>query len=179
MKKNTKNAFTLVEMILVTVIIGIVAGIVINVINIPRVQARSRDSKRIGDLKRIQTALELYFADKRAYPVNAGFSLANTVLTGTNLIAPSYMDQIPLDPNNGKNAKNTSTMKCRSGSTTHGYYYITDANGTKYVISAIMELVIPPENINNKCSNIPNCISGVACGSDASNAFCYCVQNPM
>lgn len=177
MKKNIKNGFTLVEMVLVTVIIGIVAGIVINIINIPRVQARSRDSKRIGDLKRIQTALELYFADNRVYPPVATFGFVQTVLAG--YILPNYMDQIPLDPLNDKVVKNTTTMQCRENGTRHGYYYKTDAIGTKYVISAIMELVIPPENINNKCNNIPNCISGVACGGDASNAFCYCVQNPM
>lgn len=179
MKKNIKNGFTLVEMVLVTVIIGIVAGIVINIIDIPRVQARSRDSKRIGDMKRIQTALELYFAANRAYPQVTNFGFAQTVLASA--IVPTYMDQIPLDPLNNKVVKNTSTMQCRENGTRHGYYYKTDADGTKYVMSAIMELVISSENINSRCDNISNCKtgSGVACGTDASNNYCYCVQNPM
>ena len=176
MKKNIKNGFTLVEMVLVTVIIGIVAGIVINIIDIPRVQARSRDSKRISDMKRIQTALELYFGENRVYPIQISFGFAQTVLAGS--IVPSYMDQIPLDPLNNKTAKST-TMRCRNNSPTHGYYYITNGTGTKYVISAITELAIPSENINNRCNNVPNCTSGINCGSSSGNNYCYCVQNPM
>jgi len=180
MDKKQKG-FTLIEMILVTVIIGILAGVVITVIDIPRTQARSRDSKRIGDLKRIQTALELYFADNRAYPRVTSFGLAQAVLAGS--IVPNYMDQIPLDPLNNKTVKDTSAMRCREGSTStlHGYYYKTDANGTKYVMSAIMELAISPENINNRCDNISNCKTGggVVCGPYAGNNYCYCVQNPM
>lgn len=176
MSKNIKNGFTLVEMVLVTVIIGIVAGIVINIIDIPRVQARSRDSKRIGDMKRIQTALELYFADNRVYPQITTFGLAQTVLATT--LVTSYMDQIPLDPLNNKTSK-SATMMCRDNSRIHGYYYKTDIAGTKYVISAIMELAISSENINNRCNNVPNCTSGINCGSSSGNSYCYCVQNPM
>lgn len=177
MDKKQKG-FTLVEMIIVTVIIGILAGIVITVINIPRVQAKSRDSKRIGDLKRIQTALELYFADNRTYPEQTSFGLAQTVLADD--IAPTYMDQIPLDPRNGENTSNTGTTRCMNNVYVHGYYYISDIGGAKYVINAIMELPLSMSDVN-QCSNIPNCgdSTGIECGGSYLNPHCYCVQNPM
>jgi hypothetical protein len=36
---------------------------------------KSRDSKRVADIKQIQTALELYFADENEYPDDEGASL--------------------------------------------------------------------------------------------------------
>ena len=172
-----QKGFTLVEMILVTVIIGIVAGIVINVINIPRVQARSRDSKRIGDLKRIQTALELYFADNRQYPSSPTW----TPISNMSDILNPYLDQIPTDPLSGNNTKNNA-IRCMNNIFAYGYYYLSDANGARYVITAINELPLSTED-PNVCFNVPNCdtdITGIECGgSSDSSPYCYCVQNPM
>ena len=176
MDKKQKG-FTLVEMIIVTVIIGILAGIVITVINIPRVQARSRDSKRIGDIKRIQTALELYFADNRQYPVASSSFIPAQSLA----ITPSYIDQIPTDPLSGNNTKNNA-IRCMNNIFAYGYYYLSDANGARYVITAINELPLSTED-PNVCFNVPNCdtdITGIECGgSSDSSPYCYCVQNPM
>ena len=177
MDKKQKG-FTLIEMILVTVIIGILAGVVITVINVPRTQARARDSRRIGDLKRIQTALDLYFFDNRKYPVVPNnFDHTRYALS---VITPSYIDQIPTDPLDGKDTSNTVTMRCMNQRYVHGYYYISDAGGSRYVMAATMELPLNMQD-SNQCSNIPNCdfdISGIHCGGSSTNAYCYCVQNP-
>lgn len=170
-----QKGFTLVEMILVTVIIGIVAGIVINVINIPRVQARSRDSKRIGDLKRIQTALELYFADNRQYPSSPTW----TPISNMSDILNPYLDQVPADPLVG-DAVADNTMKCYDQATRQ-YYYGSNVSQGKYVLMVAMELQDSAES--SKCTDLSNCTggSGLPCGvpTMSSYSYCYCVQNPM
>ena len=47
-------------------IIGLLATLSIIALNTAR--AKARDAKRIGDIKQIQTALELYYNDNNSYP---------------------------------------------------------------------------------------------------------------
>ncbi len=67
-KKNLylKESFTLVEMLIVIVIIGILASALI-----PRlisIQVRSRDTKRKVDMVTIDKALRIYASDNNRYP---------------------------------------------------------------------------------------------------------------
>lgn len=174
MNKKQKG-FTLVEMILVTVIIGIVAGIVINIINIPRVQAKSRDSKRVGDLKMIQSALELYFADNRQYPPQNGSWL---LLSTTHPSLNNYISNIPLDP---RKATSSGTTCFTAGVTNYGYYYRSQTSG-KYILGGVMEIM--DTSLEKRSCNVSDTSN---CGDSAPNNYacqtankrCYCVQNPM
>ena len=177
MKKS--KGFTLIEMLVVVSLIGILSGIALNVINIKKVQQRSRDSRRIGDVKRVQTALELYFADNRAYPVSLSWvninSADNAVKTGLTTSPNIYIDTLPTDPLDGKTSSE-DVMTCH-GIKIHGYYYISNDTGGKYVLNTVMETT---ENADDSlCSSLTNCQSGsgINCGTVA--AYCYCVQNPM
>lgn len=64
--KIYKKAFTLIEMLIVIVIIGILASALIP--RLQAVQARARDSKRKVDLRTIYNANEIYFLDVGKYP---------------------------------------------------------------------------------------------------------------
>ena len=53
-----KKGFTLIELLVVIAIIGILASVVLASLNSAR--KKSRDARRVADIKQIQLALELY-----------------------------------------------------------------------------------------------------------------------
>ena len=78
MSKNNKG-FTLIELLVVIAIIGILSTLAVLALNSAR--AKSRDSKRVADIKQIQASLELYYNDFNTYPVP---TTTNLVLGGAN-----------------------------------------------------------------------------------------------
>jgi general secretion pathway protein G len=85
---NTKRGFTLIELLVVIAIIGILSSVVLASLNSAR--QKSRDARRIADIKQLQLALEL-FADSNSggYP------------SSTSQLAPTYIQVIPTDPQGG------------------------------------------------------------------------------
>ena len=67
MKHKNFSGFTLIEMLIVIVIIGILAAALVP--RLQSVQARARDTKRKVDLRSIYNANEIYFVDNGAYPL--------------------------------------------------------------------------------------------------------------
>lgn len=65
-----KKGFTLVELAIVVVIISILATL--GIISYNSAQLKSRDAKRKADINSIASALELYKADNKKYPVLPG-----------------------------------------------------------------------------------------------------------
>ena len=61
-----KKGFTLIELLVVIAIIGILATV--SVIALQASRARARDSKRLADIKQLQSALALYKHDANTYP---------------------------------------------------------------------------------------------------------------
>ncbi|MCX6798257.1 MAG: prepilin-type N-terminal cleavage/methylation domain-containing protein [Candidatus Falkowbacteria bacterium] len=119
MKKNNKG-FTLIELLVVIAIIGLLSTLSIVALNNAR--ARSRDARRVSDIKQMQTALELYFNDVGTYPsqnIIASATIANGSVT--------YMKTVPTPPT--PNDGNCST-------TTNTYAYTqTGTNGSSYNIT--------------------------------------------
>jgi len=108
MKKNTIKAFTLVEMLIVIVIIGILIASLM-----PRMQSaqwRARDVARKNDLSQIQTAIITSQQDKWVWPessaANAGMAIGKTNWAATDpeiklvvALQNAWMTQVPTDPN--------------------------------------------------------------------------------
>lgn len=95
-----QKGFTLIELLVVIAIIGLLASVVLVALNGARTKAR--DTKRIADLKQMQTALALYYdANNSQYPncpvwtysTDASWNCLQTAL------AP-YMPKLPVDPKN-------------------------------------------------------------------------------
>lgn len=68
LKKATQRGFTIVELLIVIVVIGILAGLVITTYN--GIQQKARNTERQTDLKAIQGQLEAYYATNGKYPDN-------------------------------------------------------------------------------------------------------------
>ncbi len=77
MLKENKKGFTIIELLVVIAIIGLLATISMVALNGAR--KKSRDAKRLADIKQYQTALEMYFNDNNKYPItnHAGLDLGS------------------------------------------------------------------------------------------------------
>jgi prepilin-type N-terminal cleavage/methylation domain-containing protein len=64
-KKNSKG-FTIVELLIVIVVIGILAALVI--VQFTNVQARARDAERKSDIRALQSKVAEYYALNGYYP---------------------------------------------------------------------------------------------------------------
>lgn len=61
-----QRGFTIVELLIVIVVIGILAAITIVAYN--GIQIRARDGQRVSDVATVQKAMELFYADQGRYP---------------------------------------------------------------------------------------------------------------
>jgi len=109
MKRNLRKAFTLVEMLIVVIIIGILMAALL-----PRLkgaQERARDTARKANLSQISTALEMYFNDNGSYP--------DAVCTQWPIfkkaLVPTYMNDIPRDPQKQRITYGTRDWWCGNG----------------------------------------------------------------
>ena len=68
---KAKRGFTLIELLVVIAIIGILASVVLASLNSAR--RKSRDARRLADIKQLQVAMELFFdSNASAYPTTLG-----------------------------------------------------------------------------------------------------------
>ncbi len=121
-----RKGFTLIELLVVISIIGVLSSVVLASLNTARNKAN--DAKRMGDIRSIQKALELYRNDHPGYPVVGGWSSRCSSWPdkgGGNVIpglVPTYLPQMPDDPQ-----MNVSGSLC---------CYLYYSNGTDYKILA-------------------------------------------
>jgi general secretion pathway protein G len=107
-----KKGFTLIELLVVVAIIGLLSTLSIVALNTAR--AKARDSRRVSDIKQIQTALELYYNDNAAYP------------TSTATLVPAYMGQVPTNPTP------TNDGPCAAS---YSYAYTSQSSNRSYTLA--------------------------------------------
>jgi len=61
-----EKSFTLIELLVVIAIIGLLATVVM--VSVGSVRAKARDAKRIGDIKELSKAIEMYYLENDGYP---------------------------------------------------------------------------------------------------------------
>jgi type II secretion system protein G len=102
--ENKQQGFTLIELLVVISIIGLLASVVLVSLNGAR--SKARDTRRIADIKQLQTALEFYFDSLSSYPASGGATSPNGGWSNSNdsswstlqTSLASYMSRLPLDP---------------------------------------------------------------------------------
>ena len=115
MKNLTKKGFTLVELLVVISIIGLLSTIAI--VSLGSARAKSRDTKRIADMKQISTALEQYYSDLGGYPA-VGTMLATWVSNATAPTAPATANDVILGSTNADVLSNTNAAASGTACTT-------------------------------------------------------------
>ena len=119
-KLSTKRGFTLIEMLVVVAIISILAGVVLT--GVTGFQANARDTKRIADLKQMQSYLELYYNKEGQYPSSSVYTTWTSLKTQMDT---ELSVNIPVDPIDNDDYK---------------YFYGTDdSDFTKYILGAGLE----------------------------------------
>jgi len=153
MKKN--KGFTLMEILIVILLLGILSGLVMNTfINTLK---KGRDSRRKQDLGQISRALEIYYSEHNVYPTHKAGS--DTLPWELSLPHPTditkfYMKIIPNDP------------QADSGLT---YYY--ESSGTYYRLFSCLE------NSDDLSYNEYD-YTGTDCGSCSGDRCHYGVSSP-
>jgi len=158
---SSRNAFTLIELLIVIAIIAILAAILFTSIGqTPLV--KSRDAKRTSDLDSLRTALTLYYTN------NNGRYPGPDVAALTAALVPTYIATMPVDPRNGVAGCNQTY----GGNANYKYLYTatTAVNGacttaggtcTNFVVQTCLEDATN-QALSNDCDSgaaIPACIA--------------------
>lgn len=136
--KRKEKGFTIVELLIVIVVIGILAAIVI--VTFTGVQKKARDSERTTDVNNVYSQLEVFFADKTYYPTLAQLA---TSQAGRDTIGLGSIKNDILTPPGA-----TAVAVVASGTATNNYQYVVTPSGcdntgsnlcTGYVLTSTLE----------------------------------------
>ncbi|MDB5182553.1 MAG: fimbrial protein pilin [Candidatus Saccharibacteria bacterium] len=135
-----QSGFTIVELLIVIVVIGILAGLVITTFS--GIQQKARDTERETDIKALHGQIEAFWAQKGYYPSLTDMnSQAAGGFVATNLKG--------LDADSFKDPKGSSNALVTAPAANAYAYAVTNAAGTtceaddttcaKYVLTATLE----------------------------------------
>jgi len=125
-----KRYFTLLQLLIfITLILGVA---VIFTLTLFSAYSKSRDVKRVSDIRQMQAALNMYFLDVGQYPLQLAdnfnlssvkfLSTGNEAGFGNEAVGMTLMSPLPSDPKN-----------------TRSYIYRSSGDGSRYFIKFVLE----------------------------------------
>lgn len=158
---NTKNGFTLIEVIIAVSVLAVLVAFILSTLNPFAQFQKSRDARRKSDLSQVQKALEQYYQDHQQYPPSSGDPSYYIMDTSTNPSTPvvwgnstpvwqKYIEVLPKDPDAQKR-----------------YIYLTGSNNQMYWLYSALDRGSKDPDVcsGGVCQNT----QGVNCGSSACN----------
>lgn len=142
-----KPGFTLIELLVVIAIVSIIA--VLGMISLSNARMKSRDAKRVADIKQVQVALEMFYDTNSRYPTEDEWA-TNSLYSTSSIGTTTYIVEIPVAPNNADGSF------CDNNNSS--YYY--SSNGEDYNIRACLG------------ANIGTLQSGIIIASPDGSATC-------
>lgn len=120
--KRDQRGFTIVELLIVIVVIGILALLVVTTYG--GIQAKARDSQRQADLAAIQTQVEAFYANNNYYPTAADIN--NATWRTTNM---KSIDAEALKDPSGDASTLSTTAASATNDGVYGYVATIDDDG--------------------------------------------------
>ena len=166
-KLSTSKGVTLIELLVVVVVIGVLASVVLMVINPLTQFKKGRDTRRKSDLAQIQAALEFYRTDKSYYPRNSDLPACGGAFTSGGATPTTYLQRMPCDPfDNVLYAYIPLPANCNN----------TSQFCTTYTLAACLEIITDPVADGTDGSASDACpLPG---GSPANGRVSMTVRNP-
>ncbi len=161
--KGYHTGFTLIELMVVMVILGILTSI--GALAYRTSQEKSRDIRRKSDVRQIASALEAYYNDKGKYP-NDSFdgkiygcgsndaSVCNWNQQFMDKNSTVYMQRLPNDPNSSRT-----------------YYYDVGAQNNSYQLYARLEN-LKDNDVPKDASSNPQTYSSTVCNTVGAALRC-------
>ena len=139
--RTMKKGFTIVELLIVIVVIGILAAITIVAYN--GVQQKARDAQRRSDLTLLNKYVKMYVSENDSPPSTTGgcYAAKSTVLSGCEAYTTldkvtSYVAKLPIDPKNTAEYNYQYRRGYKANSTASN---IIGGNANDYVILGRLE----------------------------------------
>lgn len=170
---KSKQAFTLIEILVIIVIIGILSTLA--TISLKVVVGKARDSRRMSDVASIRKALEIYKLNNEVYPPENQFIVGAALKNGEDLV----LGKIPTNPKavDGPCAINE-------------YLYRQDNNGLSYHLNWCLgtqvqdagpgPCIATPNHYCAPCTNgtcVNKCGGDNGCGQPCPATACNNVNN--
>jgi len=156
--KGCKQAFTLIELIVVIAIIGVLTAFAVP--NFMAARERARDVQRKNDLKQLQSAIEMYKLDNGEYPSSILFTkmkvVTNTCWYNDNDDGTSGPDFISTCPTDDKviYMKKVVRDPNRSVAADNKAYYYSSSDKYKYIVCACLENQGDADGVAGNCDDI-------------------------
>ena len=139
LKKRNYKGFTIVELLIVIVVIGILALLVITTYS--GIQAKARNAKRQSDIAALQTQLEAFYSQNGYYPSLTDMNTPSWLSANmTSLDQEALID--PSNPTQSKTLVATPTAKSYSYAVTNssgGSCESDDTTCAEYTLTATYE----------------------------------------